>query len=262
MWQTGDNGDKAHCWSTSKEGHQVRVQQPVSGHSAAVPSPVFAIVSPESGNHLMVGLAAVTALNLFLRRHCLLGLAFLPGAFSLVLAVESSKAPSFWGTWADLGAWWGVQGLRGTPSPARPSSLRLAAVHSLSLELSDDTDQLCNPETLFMVTNMASSLMYARNQLVIPPVTSYVWLSYSISLWKIIIQDQKLKKIHSVPHCSPHTASGRERLSTEQDKPLLEASKVQLECIFLISLGKIINQHHKFSCAWLSQHRAVSTGTW
>lgn len=67
-------------------------------------------------------------------------------------------------------------------SPVRPASLRLAAVHSLNLELSDDTDQLCNLETLFMVTNMASSLMYARNQLVIPPVTSYVWLSYSISL--------------------------------------------------------------------------------
>lgn len=59
---------------------------------------VSAIVSPEGGHHLRVGLAAVTALNLLLGRYCLLGLASLPGTFSPVLAAESSKAPSFWGT--------------------------------------------------------------------------------------------------------------------------------------------------------------------
>lgn len=47
---------------------------------------------------------------------------------------------------------------------ARPASLRLAVVHGLSLELSNGTDQLCNPETPFTVTNVGPSLMYARNQ--------------------------------------------------------------------------------------------------
>lgn len=59
---------------------------------------VLVIVSPESGDHLTVGLVAVTALDPFLRRHHLLGLASPPGASSPVLAAESSKAPSFWGS--------------------------------------------------------------------------------------------------------------------------------------------------------------------
>lgn len=59
---------------------------------------VFAIAPLESGNRLTVGLAAVPAPNPLPRRRSLLGLASLPGTFSPVLAAESSKAPSFWGT--------------------------------------------------------------------------------------------------------------------------------------------------------------------
>lgn len=131
---------------------------------------VFAIVSSESGNRLAVGLAAVTALNPFLRRLHPLGLA--SPAPSLLCWQRSPAKPLPSGaleqtlsglTGRVLGEECGdFEGLMEL-APARAASLRIAAVHLLSLELSDGMDQRCNPEPLFVVTNVASGLMYARN---------------------------------------------------------------------------------------------------
>lgn len=43
-------------------------------------------------------------------------------------------------------------------------------------------------------------------------------------------------------------------------KSLLEARKVQLECVFQIIFQKIINQHHNYSRVWLSQRGAACRG--
>lgn len=45
-----------------------------------------------------------------------------------------------------------------------------------------------------------------------------------------------------------------------QDRSLLETRKVQLECVFQITLQKIINQHHNYSRACLSQCGAAHRG--
>lgn len=95
---------------------------------------------------------------------------------------------------------------------------------------SEPGDQLCNPEPLFMVTDMASSLRCARNPLAVPPVSSSVWFRCSISLRKITIQTENINSPQA-PSLLPSAAGGGESLSREQDKPLLEACRVQLECI-------------------------------
>jgi len=59
---------------------------------------------------------------------------------------------------------WALQGAHRAGSGKASVPQTGGSVCRLSVELSDGADQLCSLERLFMVTNVASSLMYVRNQ--------------------------------------------------------------------------------------------------